>query len=88
MIHIKALINNEWIEEWFFPWVGVVVLYVNPCQEHITDIKDFKFIVYVSYYKLNNIAKTLGYHIPWCDDAVWVVKTVASIMCIITADYH
>ena len=70
MEHIKALKENQWIEECKGPWGSLIVLASKPHQEHVNDIKDFVWRVCVLYMALNAITKPFTYPIPQCDNAV------------------
>ena len=88
MKNIKSLILNYWIEGCFGTWGSNIVLGKNPYQEHINNIKDFIWRMYVSYHKRNNITKYFEYSVPRCEDSVTVVFTILYVMYIITIDAH
>ena len=92
MTQIKALLDNDWIEEIQGPWGSIIVLAPKPHQEHIEDIEDFIWRMCVSYRSLNSVTKPFTYPIPRCDDAIGSLNLGAGRIYIITVDarqgYH
>ena len=64
----------------------------KPHQEHIDDIKQFVWRMYVSYRGLNKVTKVYEYPILRCDMAINIFQIGSSRICIITVDtkqgYH
>ena len=70
MSQIEALLQNEEIEECGGLWGSRIALAAKPHQEHITNVDNFIWRMYLSYYKLNNITKTFEFPISCCDDTI------------------
>ena len=86
MEQIHGLLGNYWIEECAVPWGSQILLSPNPHQEHISNIEDFIWKIFVSYHGLKKVIKPLEYPIPRCDDAITLILVGSNTIYIITVD--
>ena len=71
--HIKALLENDWIERCEGPWGSSIVLAAKPHQEHIRGIDEFVWRMCVSYRKLHAITRPFELPIPRCDNSIDII---------------
>ena len=65
---------------------NLIVLDAKPHQEYVTNIDAFISMMCVSYCELNRITKPFQYHIPRCDDLIYILSNSSTLIFIIPLD--
>ena len=86
MIRLVAkLEDNDIIKDGNVTWGALVVLAAKPHQDGV-PWEDFKWMLCVSYRRLNQLTKPFAFPIPRCDDAVEDIDTEAKYFIVIDLD--
>eukprot|EP00957_Ditylum_brightwellii_P192994 14694710-Ditylum_brightwellii.AAC.1 len=82
---VTKLEENGIIEDDKGPWGALIVLTAKPHQENVRW-KDYQWRLCVSYRKLNQVTRLFAFPIPWCDNAVERIDTLACYFIAIDLD--